>query len=42
MKPWLKEMMDLGLVPYVSTSAKMLPSLDMSIFEGHHHVKLLG
>lgn len=41
MQSWLKQLLDLGLVPYVSTSAKMLPSIDLGVFDGHQHVKLL-
>ncbi len=40
-KPWLKDILELGLVPYVSTSANVLPSLDMRFFAGHQHIKLL-
>lgn len=41
MQVWLKEILDLGVIPYVSTSTAMLPSLDLSVFEGHAQVKLL-
>ena len=41
MKFSLKQILDLGLVPYISTSANVLPHLDLSLFEGHAIIKVL-
>lgn len=42
MKDWLKEILDLGLVPYVSTSAHFADSLDFSLFEETHITRFLA
>lgn len=41
MKPWLNDLLDAGLVPYVATSEKLLDYLDLSIFGGREVVKIL-
>ena len=40
MKSSLTQLLDRGLVPYVSTSANVLPHLDLSLFEGRAVVKM--
>ena len=40
MKSSLKQVLDSGLVPYVGTSASVLPHLDLSVFEGRAIVKM--
>ena len=41
MKPWIQQLLDCKLVPYIATSEMILPHLDLSIFGGHEVVKLL-
>ncbi len=41
MKPWIKELLDAGLVPYVATSEKYLKHFDFSLFGGHEVVKIM-
>ena len=41
MKSALKQILDMGLTPYVSTSANVLPHLDLSLFEGRAIIKIL-
>jgi len=39
--PWLKNLMDLGLVPYIATSKAFAAHLDLSLFEGKEVIKYL-
>jgi len=41
MKPWVKQLLDAGLVPYVSTSEHYLRYLDLSLFGGKEIVRIL-
>lgn len=41
MKPWMAQLVDAGLVPYVATSETLLPALDFSIFGGREIVRVL-
>ncbi len=41
MKPWIKNLLDEGLVPYVASSEKYLNHFDFSLFGGHEVVKIM-